>query len=149
VWSPYLARPSFRPAITSMLARRLTTFLPAMTPGEAIETTRIHSVAGLTGARRTLVTTRPFRAPHHTISDAGVIGGGQRPLSGEVSLAHHGLLFLDERPACTRQVLEVWRLPLGGGGTSRPPRGGPRRRCAGRTSGAHKKRHQLVRRAGW
>ena len=77
----------------SMLARRLTTILPALTMAEAIETTRIHSVAGLTGALTTLVTTRPFRAPHHTISDAGLIGGGQVPMPGEVSLAHHGVLM--------------------------------------------------------
>src|SRR5262245_46336350 len=82
----------------SMLARRLTTILPAMTLAEAIETTRIHSVAGLTGDRTALVTTRPFRAPHHTISDVGLIGGGHVPMPGEVSLAHHGVLFLDELP---------------------------------------------------
>jgi hypothetical protein len=72
---------------TSMLARRLTTILPAMTLAEALETTRIHRVAGLTGDRTALVTTRPFRAPHHTISDAGLIGGGRVPMPGEVSLA--------------------------------------------------------------
>jgi predicted ATPase with chaperone activity len=77
-----------------MLARRLTTILPAMTLAEAIETTRIHRVAGLTGDRTALVTTRPCRAPHHTISDAGLIGGGHVPMPGEVSLAHHGVLFL-------------------------------------------------------
>jgi magnesium chelatase family protein len=76
-----------------MLARRLTTILPDMTLPEAIETTRIHSVAGLTGDRTAVVTTRPFRAPHHTISDVGLIGGGQVPLPGEVSLAHHGCCF--------------------------------------------------------
>ena len=81
-----------------MLARRLTTILPAMTLAEAIETTRIHRVAGLTGDRTALVTTRPCRAPHHTISDAGLIGGGHVPMPGEVSLAHHGVLFLDELP---------------------------------------------------
>jgi hypothetical protein len=79
---------------TSMLARRLTTILPAMTLVEAIETTRIHRVAGRTGTRTALVTTRPFRAPHHTISDVGLIGGGHVPMPGEVSLAHHGMLFL-------------------------------------------------------
>ncbi len=98
-----------------MLARRLTTILPAMTLAEAIETTRIHSVAGLTGLtgdRTAVVTTRPFRAPHHTISDAGLIGGGQVPLPGEVSLAHNGILFLDELPEFRRHVLEVLRQPL-------------------------------------
>jgi magnesium chelatase family protein len=95
-----------------MLARRLTTILPAMTLAEAIETTRIHRVAGLTGARTALVTTRLFRAPHHTLSDAGLIGGGQVPLPGEVSLAHHGILFLDELPEFRRHVLEVLRQAL-------------------------------------
>src|SRR5262245_7023777 len=83
---------------TSMLARRLTTILPAMTLAEAIEPTRIHRVAGLTGARTALVTTRPRRAPRHPISDAGLIGGGHAPMPGDVSLAHHGVLFLDEMP---------------------------------------------------
>jgi magnesium chelatase family protein len=92
-----------------MLARRLTTILPMMTLAEAIETTRIHSVAGLTGARATLVTARPFRAPHHTISDVGLVGGGHLPMPGEVSLAHHGVLFLDELPEFRRHVLEVLR----------------------------------------
>jgi magnesium chelatase family protein len=96
----------------SMLARRLTTILPDMTLAEAIETTRIHSVAGLTGDRTAFVTTRPFRAPHHTISDVGLIGGGQVPMPGEVSLAHNGLLFLDELPEFRRHVLEVLRQPL-------------------------------------
>jgi magnesium chelatase family protein len=95
-----------------MLARRLTTILPAMTLAEAIETTRIHRVAGLTGGRTALVITRPCRAPHHTISDAGLIGGGHVPMPGEVSLAHNGVLFLDEWPECRRHVLEVLRQPL-------------------------------------
>jgi magnesium chelatase family protein len=99
-----------------MLARRLTTILPAMTLAEANETTRIHSVACLTGDRTALVTTRPFRAPHHTISDtisdAGLIGGGHVPMPGDVSLAHHGVLFLDEWPEFRRHVLEVLRQPL-------------------------------------
>jgi magnesium chelatase family protein len=83
-----------------------------MTPIEAIETTRIPRVAGLTGGCPAVVTTRPFLAPHHTISAVGVSGGNQRPMPGEVSLAHHGLLWLDERPKCTRHVLEVLRQPL-------------------------------------
>ena len=83
-----------------------------MTLAEAIETTRIHSVAGLTGDRMALVTTRPFRAPHHTISDAGLIGWGHVPMPGDVSLAHHGVRFLDELPEFRRHVLEVLRQPL-------------------------------------
>jgi magnesium chelatase family protein len=97
---------------TSRVARRLTTLLPAMTPPEAIETTRLHRVAGRTGSRTALVTTRPCRAPHHTLSAVGLIGGGQVPRPGEVSLAHHGVLFLDELPECTRHVLAVLRQPL-------------------------------------
>src|SRR6266498_2291595 len=102
----------------AMLARWLTTILPAMTLAEAIETTRIHRVAGLTGARTALVTTRPFRTPHHTISDAGLIGGGHVPMPGEVSLAHNGVLFLDELPEFRRHVLEVLRQPLEDGEVS-------------------------------
>jgi magnesium chelatase family protein len=94
-----------------MLARRLTTILPAMRLAEALETTRIHRVAGLTGAQTAVVTTRPFRAPHHTISDVGLIGGGHIPMPGEVSLAHNGVLFLDELPEFRRHVLEVLRQP--------------------------------------
>jgi magnesium chelatase family protein len=96
----------------SVLARRLATLLPGITLAEAIVTTRIHRVAGRTGDRTALVTSRPFRAPHHTISDAGLIGGGHVPMPGEVSLAHHGVLFLDELPEFRRQVLEVLRQPL-------------------------------------
>jgi magnesium chelatase family protein len=95
-----------------MLARRLATILPAMRLAEARETPRIPRVAGLTSGR-TAVTTRPFRAPHHTISDVGLIGGGQLPMPGEVSLAYHGILFLDARPEFKRHVLEVLRQPLG------------------------------------
>src|SRR5262245_3696408 len=98
-----------------MLAQRLTTTVPAMTLAEALETTRIHSVAGLTGDRTALVTTRPCRAPHHTLSAVGLIGGGQVPMPGDVSLAHHGVLFLDELPECRRHVLEVLRQPLENG----------------------------------
>src|SRR5919204_1776770 len=97
---------------TSMLARRLATILPAMSLAEAIETTRIHRLAGLTGDRTALVTTRPCRAPHHTVADVGLIGGGPVPMPGEVSLAHHGILFLDELPEFRRHVLEVLQQPL-------------------------------------
>jgi magnesium chelatase family protein len=83
-----------------------------MSLAEALETTRIHRFAGLTGARTAVVTTRPCPAPHHTISDAGLIGGGHMPMPGEVSLAHNGVLFLDELPEFRRHVLEVLRQPL-------------------------------------
>jgi magnesium chelatase family protein len=83
-----------------------------MTLAEAIETACIHRVAGLTGERTALVTTRPCRAPHHTISDVGLIVGGHVPMPGEVSLAHNGVLFLDARPEFRRHVLEVLRQPL-------------------------------------
>ncbi len=96
----------------TMLARRLPTILPEMTLDEALETTKIHSVAGLMPPGGSLVTTRPFRAPHHTISDAGLIGGGTYPRPGEVSLAHRGVLFLDELPEFRKNVLEVLRQPL-------------------------------------
>lgn len=96
----------------TMLARALASILPRMTLDEALECTKIHSVMGLVSPETPLLATRPFQAPHHTISDAGLIGGGQIPKPGEVSLAHHGVLFLDELPEFKRNVLEVLRQPL-------------------------------------
>jgi magnesium chelatase family protein len=96
----------------TMLARRLPTILPSMTLDEALETTKIHSVARVLESGRSLCALRPFRAPHHTISDAGLVGGGSVPRPGEVSLAHGGVLFLDELPEFRRNVLEVLRQPL-------------------------------------
>jgi magnesium chelatase family protein len=96
----------------TMLARRMPTILPPMTAEEALETTKIHSVAGNLGACRGLMSQRPFRAPHHLASPVALIGGGQNPRPGEVSLAHNGVLFLDELPEFGRGVLEVLRQPL-------------------------------------
>ncbi|MFN0067440.1 MAG: YifB family Mg chelatase-like AAA ATPase [Limisphaerales bacterium] len=96
----------------SMLAKRLPTILPPLTLGEALETTRIHSIAGLLAPGQALVTRRPFRAPHHTASDAGLLGGNVNPTPGEISIAHHGVLFLDELPEFKRTVLETMRQPL-------------------------------------
>jgi magnesium chelatase family protein len=96
----------------TMLARRLPTILPKMSLDEALETTKIHSVAGVLPFGESLVARRPFRAPHHTISDAGLIGGGSYPRPGEVSLAHGGVLFLDELPEFRKNVLEVLRQPM-------------------------------------
>ena len=96
----------------TMLAKRIPSILPPMSFEESLETTRVHSVSGLLPSESGLIASRPFRAPHHTISDAGLVGGGSVPRPGEVSMAHNGVLFLDELPEFPRNVLEVMRQPL-------------------------------------
>jgi magnesium chelatase family protein len=96
----------------SMLAKRIPTILPDMTFDEALQTTRIHSIMGLLKDNQPLLATRPFRSPHHTLSDVAMVGGGQMPKPGEVSLSHNGVLFLDELPEFKRNVLEVLRQPI-------------------------------------
>ena len=100
----------------SMIAKRIPTILPPLTLEEALETTKIHSIVGLTnkkkGASSALIVQRPFRSPHHTITDTALVGGGQNPHPGEISLAHNGVLFLDELPEYKRSALEVMRQPL-------------------------------------
>lgn len=96
----------------SMLSKRINSILPPLTLEEAIETTKIHSICGLLDGKHNFVATRPFRSPHHTISDVGLLGGSANPTPGEVSLAHHGVLFLDELPEFKRATLEVMRQPL-------------------------------------
>src|SRR6516165_1430401 len=96
----------------TMLAQRLPTILPPLTPGESLETTRIYSALGRLKSDEPLLSVRPFRTPHHTISDAGMVGGGNPPAPGEISLAHNGVLFLDELPEFNRKSLEVLRQPL-------------------------------------
>lgn len=96
----------------TMLAKRLPSILPPLTLHEALETTKIHSVAGKLGSKDSLISTRPFRAPHHTVSDVALVGGGGHPQPGEISLANNGVLFLDELPEFKRTVLEVMRQPM-------------------------------------
>ncbi|WP_018127290.1 YifB family Mg chelatase-like AAA ATPase [Balneola vulgaris] len=96
----------------TMMARRIPTILPSLTLEEALETTKIHSVSGILEGGNALVTARPFRAPHHTVSDVALVGGGSIPMPGEISMAHNGVLFLDELPEFKRSALEVMRQPL-------------------------------------
>jgi magnesium chelatase family protein len=102
----------------TMMARRLPTILPTFTLDEALETTKIHSVAGILSSGKALLTQRPFRSPHHTVSDVALVGGGSVPKPGEISMAHNGVLFLDELPEFKRSALEVMRQPLEDGSVS-------------------------------
>lgn len=96
----------------TMMARRIPTILPPLSLDESLETTKIHSVSGILDAKKALITQRPFRAPHHTVSDVALVGGGSIPMPGEISMAHNGVLFLDELPEFKRSALEVMRQPL-------------------------------------
>ena len=96
----------------TMLAKRIPSILPPLSSSESLETTRIYSALGRLGGSRQLVTDRPFRAPHHSISDAGLVGGGSTPVPGEISMSHNGVLFLDELPEFQRRTLESMRQPL-------------------------------------
>ena len=96
----------------TMLAKRIPTVLPSLTPQESIDTTRIYSAIGRLRSGQPLMARRPFRSPHHTISEAGLVGGGSTPTPGEISMAHHGVLFLNELPEFNRKTLEVLQQPL-------------------------------------
>jgi predicted ATPase with chaperone activity len=126
------------------LARRLATILADMTLAEVLDTTRIPRVAELTGRRTAVVAGRPFRAPHHTITDVGLIGGGQVPTPGEVSLAHHGVLFLEALPGCRRHGLEGLGQPLEEGVTWIQSPARPQPDCTGGASRADGRYEQLT-----
>lgn len=102
----------------SMLAKRVASIMPMMTEGQAVKATKIHSIAGVLDTGEGFLATRPFRSPHHTFSDVGLLGGSANPSPGEVSLAHHGVLILDELPEFRRSTLEVLRQPLEDGKVS-------------------------------